>query len=79
MVTYGFHMTSTTAQTVASRVSGLMDVSGVSVKALAEATGIARMTLARRLTGNSGFTVNELDALAAYFNTTPSALVETAA
>lgn len=56
-----------------------MDVGGVSVKALAEATGIARMTLARRLTGNSGFTVNELDALAAYFDTTPAALVEVAA
>lgn len=56
-----------------------MDVNGVSTKALAEATGISRMTLARRLTGNSGFTVNELDALAVYFGTTPSALVEVAA
>lgn len=79
MVTYGPRMASTTSQTVAARISGLMTESGVSAKGLAEATGIPRTTLVRRLTGNSAFTLEELDLLAAHFDTTPLALVEVAA
>lgn len=79
LVTYGTHMQPPTTQTVASRISDLMASNGVSTKALADQTGIARMTLARRLTGNSPFTIAELDALAAHFNTTTAALVSEAA
>lgn len=68
-------MQTPTTQTVASRISDLMASSGVSVKGLAEETGISRMTLVRRLSGNSPFTVNELDAIADHFGTTPIALM----
>lgn len=53
-----------------------MDISGVSTKALAESTGIPRTTLIRRLTGNSPFTLEELDLIAGHFDTTATALVE---
>jgi plasmid maintenance system antidote protein VapI len=56
-----------------------MASAGVSTKSLAEATGIPRTTLARRLTGNSPWTLEELDLLAQHFDTTPLALVEVAA
>lgn len=68
-------MASTTSQTVAARISELMDSSGVSAKALAESTGIPRTTLVRRLTGNSPWTLQELDLLAVHFGTTATALV----
>jgi transcriptional regulator with XRE-family HTH domain len=41
-----------------------MEEQGRTEKGLAEATGIPRTTLQRRLTGTSDFTVSELDALA---------------
>lgn len=50
--------------TVAQRVRDAMEEQGQTEKGLAEATGIPRTTLQRRLTGNSDFTVTELDALA---------------
>lgn len=75
MVTYGLHMASPTTQMVATRVTGLMDSSGVSTKALAESTGIPRTTLVRRLTGNSAFTLEELDLIAGEFETTALALL----
>ena len=68
-------MTTTTAHLVASKIGEEMVARGVSVKELADVTGIARMTLTRRLTGNSPFTITELDAISAHFNTTADRLV----
>lgn len=77
-VTYGRPMQPTTSQMVATRVSDLMVSSGVSTKALAESTGIPRTTLVRRLTGNSPWTLSELDLVAAHFGITPFDLVDAA-
>lgn len=63
---------------VAAAVAHAMAVGGWSEKALAEATGIARVTLRRRLAG-SPFDIAELDAIAAALGTTVSALLEDAA
>lgn len=68
-------MTTTTAHLVASKIGEEMAARGVSIKELADATGIARMTLTRRLTGNSPLTMHELDAIAAHFETTADRLV----
>lgn len=55
-----------------------MAAGGWSEKALAEATGIARVTLRRRLAG-SPFDVAELAAIAAALELSVSALLEQAA
>lgn len=68
-------MSTKTARLAAERVRGLMVAAGESEKSLAERTGIPRATLGRRLTGNSPFTVSELDALADHYATTTAALV----
>lgn len=63
---------------VATTVAGAMTASGWSEKKLAETTGIARVTLRRRLAG-SPFTVAELAAIAAALDTTVTALLQDAA
>lgn len=54
----------TFAATVATAVSTAIQEQGQTVLGLAEATGIARVTLTRRLAGHTPFTVAELDAIA---------------
>lgn len=56
-----------------------MDSASVSTKALAEATGIPRTTLVRRLTGNSSFTVEELELIAQHFGSSAADLMVVAA
>lgn len=63
---------------VAAAVTAAMAAGNWSEKALAETTGIARVTLRRRLAG-SPFDVAELAAIATALGTTVSALLEDAA
>lgn len=63
---------------VAAKVAEAMEAGGWSEKAIAEATGIPRVTLRRRLAG-AAFTVAELHAIAATLGTTVTALVDEAA
>lgn len=63
-----------TAQRVARAVAAAMEAGGWSEKALAESTGIPRVTLRRRLAG-SAFNVAELAAIASVLETTVVALV----
>lgn len=64
----------TTTHRVALAVAQAMEAGGWSEKALAEATGIPRVTLRRRLAG-AAFTTAELDAIAKTLDTSVSALV----
>lgn len=67
MVTYSACMvTPPSTRTVAQRVRDAMEQKSLTEKGLADVTGIPRTTLRRRLTGNSSFTLNELDAIARY-------------
>lgn len=59
---------------VAEQVAQAMVAGGWSEKALADATGIPRVTLRRRLAG-AAFNVAELAAIAAVLNTTVSNLI----
>jgi len=63
-----------TPQRVAQAVAAAMEAGDWSEKALADATGIPRVTLRRRLAG-SAFNVAELAAIAAVLETTVTALV----
>ena len=63
-----------TPQRVAQAVAEAMEAGGWSEKGLAEATGIPRVTLRRRLAG-SAFNVAELAAIASALGTTVTALV----
>lgn len=75
-VTYGLNMV-TYPQALAAVVRDSMAARGVSEKALAEGTGIARTTLIRRLrTGD--FTANELVAVAEHLGTDVLALTQDA-
>lgn len=65
----------TTTQAVAEVVSDKMPGHGLSVKALADATGIPRTTLARRLTGHSSFTIRELNLIAPLLGTNAISLL----
>lgn len=60
---------------LASAIRGLLDTHDVSQRQAAEQTGIPEATLRRRLTGNSPFDSNELDALAHVFGLTLVELV----
>lgn len=65
---------------VASSVAAAIQAAGESTKSVADATGIARVTLIRRLTGTTPFTVAELALIAHHLNTTPDVfMVGTAA
>ena len=68
-------VTPPTTRTVAERVRSAMVDKGQTAKSLAEAAGIPRTTLARRLTGNSSFTLNELDAIAPLLGLTAAHLL----
>lgn len=70
------HMDSTSTSRIADAVRELMTEQGVSTLELSEATGIARATLIRRLTGHSSFTVSELTSVAAHLGTRLSHLIE---
>lgn len=59
---------------VAQAVTGAMQAGGWSEKALAEATGIPRVTLRRRL-GGSPFDVSELARIADALNVTVAYLI----
>ena len=76
MVTYSDCMvTGQTDNRVAERVLSELSRRGISVAALAEATGIPRSTLNRRLFGKASFRVNELDEIADFFGTTTEVLI----
>lgn len=49
--------------------------SGRTIQDIADGTGIGRVTLGRRLSGASSFTINELVAIAAYLNVSLSTLL----
>jgi transcriptional regulator with XRE-family HTH domain len=70
--------TNTYQRQVAETVAAAMTASGWSEKALAEATGIPRVTLRRRLAG-AAFNVAELAAIADTLRTTVSDLIGEAA
>lgn len=61
-------VTPPSSQTVARRVRHIMADQGETEKSLADATAVPRTTLRRRLTGNSAFTLNELDAIARHLS-----------
>lgn len=67
--------TNTYPRQVSQTVADAMTAQGWSEKAMAEATGIPRVTLRRRLAG-AAFNVAELAAIAAALGTTVSALID---
>jgi len=64
---------------VARSVAAAIEAAGESTKSVADATGIARVTLIRRLTGTTPFTVAELALIARYLDTTPDKFMTEAA
>ena len=70
--------TNTYPRQVSQTVADAMQAQGWSEKAMAEATGIPRVTLRRRLAG-AAFNVAELAAIADILGTTVSDLVDRAA
>lgn len=58
-------------QTPLDRIRGLMEDSGTSVKGLAEATAIPRVTLSRRLANPADFTLAEIDRIATALGVSP--------
>lgn len=64
-----------TGAAVAEAVRAAIAARGTTQSAVAEATGIPRVTLVRRLTGFSSFTVDELARIAKVLETTPAELV----
>lgn len=71
-------MDSTPQTRIAEAVRELMEEQGVTQLGLAEATGIPRVTLIRRLNGHQSFTVNELASVAAHLGVLPSQLLRDA-
>lgn len=63
-------VTPPTTRTVAERVRVAMEENGQTPKGLADVAGVPRTTLLRRLTGNSSFTLTEIDALAPHLGVT---------
>lgn len=57
-------MDNTFSERTAHRVASAMKATGTSENALAERSGIARVTLRRRLDGHHAFTLNEAEAIA---------------
>lgn len=58
-------------QEVATRIRERLDARAMTVKALAEATAIPRMTLSRRLTDPRSMTLEELERIAIALDTSP--------
>jgi Na+/phosphate symporter len=77
MNTYGvcMHTNETFPQVVAANVGTAIRAAGESVKGVAESTGIARVTLIRRLSGVTPFTVAEIAAIANHLHVTPAQLI----
>lgn len=75
---YGLRMEST-ASRVAAVVKETMTARNISQVQLAEATGIPRVTLIRRLNGSVAFSVDELDRIAAHLGVSVSDLLVVAA
>lgn len=67
-----------TAASVGAVVAHLAHEAGVSQRRLAEATGIPRVTLRRRIAGTAHFDIGELRAVARSLGTTASAIVAAA-
>jgi len=67
--------TSTTSATVAENTVIFRNDAGLPQQALAEATGIPLRTLARRESGQSRWTTDEIDAVATAFNVSATDLV----
>lgn len=70
--------TTTQADRLAAIVDTALATAGISVKSASESAHIPRETLRRRLAGVTPFTIDELHALAAVLDTTPSALMRQA-
>lgn len=75
--TYGVCMATnnTFEQRVGLNVETAIVLAGESTKGIADATGIARMTFARRRKDYSSLTVSELARIARHLGTTPEALI----
>ena len=71
--------TTDTSRIIAANVSAALSAAGIAQRDAATQTGIPLTTLSRRLTGNSPFTVVELDLLARILGVTVSALIAQAA
>lgn len=71
--------TTDTSRGIARTVSTALSTAGIAQRDAAARTGIPLSTLSRRLTGNSPFTVVELDLLANILGVTVSDLVTRAA
>lgn len=64
-------VTLTLSDLVARNVAHAMVLNGENPNSLAQNTGIPRVTLLRRLQGQSSFTVSELERIAAHLGTSP--------
>lgn len=63
---------------IAARVNATIEDSGLSVRTVAERSGIARETLRRRLENQTPFTIDELEALAEVLNVGPDSFLNSA-
>jgi lambda repressor-like predicted transcriptional regulator len=81
LATYGYYMPTTTdtSRNIAAHVSAALSTAGIPQRDAASRTGLPMSTLSRRLTGNSPFTVTELDLIAGLLGCTVSDLVTQAA
>lgn len=72
---HAVHMDSmTTADRLTEAITARMGARGLTEAALADASGIPRVTLRRRLTTGRGWTVDEIDRIADALGTDPGAL-----
>lgn len=79
MNTYGFdmHTTTTFPARIARSVGAAIEQAGRTSTSVADAIGIPRSTLRRRLIGATPFTVAEIEAVALHLHMTPEALMLT--
>jgi len=68
-----------TSRSIAANVSAALSSAGIAQRDAATQTGIPLTTLSRRLTGNSPFTIVELDLIAGILGVTVSELIAKAA
>ena len=71
--------TTETSRSIAANVSAALTTAGIPQRDAASRTGIPLTTLSRRLTGNSPFTIVELDLIAGILGVTVSDLIAQAA
>lgn len=69
--------THTTSESVAHAVTARLKEAGLPQRTVAAETGIPIVTLSRRLTGKSSFTVHELDLIADLLGTDVATLITT--